>query len=116
MALFNLPDDDQMSASSPIDALLYRQLDEAIARNFYDACDGMTQLILSSCDWQIVREGQTLSLVVHCTNDMDYWHFMGSLPQIERYIQQLTHHFKVRIFSPIGQTTPFEFEMADFGD
>jgi hypothetical protein len=107
------PDD---FSQQPADGALHQQLGEAIARRFYQTCSGITQLILSGCEWHIDKQGERLSLVVSCGNDMDYWHFISNLPEIERQIKQFTNHFKVQIFSPLTNRTPFELEMAELTD
>jgi hypothetical protein len=114
MAQFDLTPDDFPSPSS--DAILHRQLGEAIAKRFYTTCSGIIQLILSSCEWQLDKEAERLSLVVTCSNDMDYWHFISNLPEIEKHIKQFTNHFKVQIFSPLTHLSPFEMEMAEMND
>jgi hypothetical protein len=107
---------DNFSWHPSTDGVLHQQLGEAIARRFYLTCSGITQLILSGCEWQIDKQGERLSLVVHCGSDMDYWHFISNLPEIELQIKQFTNHFKVQIFSPLTNRTPFEMEMAEIMD
>jgi hypothetical protein len=115
MSEFDFSPDDFLVQPSSDDAL-HQQLGEAIAKRFYQTCSGITQLILSSCEWQITKEADCLSLIVICANDMDYWHFISNLPEIESKIKQFTNHFKVQIFSSLTNRIPFEVEMAEIMD
>ncbi len=47
------------------DSSLSRQLEEALSRYFYESCDGVTQALLTNCEWYFATISTAPTLVIN---------------------------------------------------
>ena len=50
------------------DSSLGRQLEEALSRYFYESCDGVTQALLTNCEWYFITISTAPTLVINGVN------------------------------------------------
>lgn len=50
------------------DSSLGRQLEEALSRYFYESCDGVTQALLTNCEWYFTTISTAPTLVINGVN------------------------------------------------
>lgn len=62
------PDDLPPSAWTEQDNFLHRKLEEAVSRYFYESCDGVTQALLTNCEWYFTITASALTLVINCSD------------------------------------------------
>ena len=64
-----LPSDDLPPLQlEETDSSLSRQLEEALSRYFYESCDGVTQALLTNCEWYFTTISTTPTLVINGAN------------------------------------------------
>lgn len=114
MNTFFLPPDDLPPAQlSSLDEELRRQLEASTAKHFYEGCDGVTQSVLSSCDWHITSNSSALMLVITCPDMTINWRVLNNIVSIGNQLAQFSGGAKVRICPPEGIGTPFEIRVDE---
>jgi hypothetical protein len=110
----SLPPDDLPSAKAArLDRLLRRQLEESTSKRFYEACDRITQVLLSSCEWYITTNASALTLVINCPDIATNWHILSNIVAIGSRLEQFSSSAKIRVCPPIGKGTPFEIRVDE---
>ncbi len=65
----SLPSDDLPPLKlEETDSSLSRQLEEALSRYFYESCDGVTQALLTNCEWYFTTISTAPTLVINGAN------------------------------------------------
>ena len=90
------------------DRILHWQLERATGKCFYEACDRITQALLTSCQWYITTVANTLMLVIDCPDIVTFWHIVSNIPQIGNRLERLASSAKIRVYPPFGKGMPFE--------
>lgn len=104
-----LPSEDLPSPSiTALDEKLRRQLEESVAKRFYEACDGVVQGLLCQCNWQITTRASALTLVITCSNAAAHWRVMHNLVLLANQLARFSAHAKIRICPPAELGKPFE--------
>ncbi len=108
------PDDLPPQETTQIDKMLYRELEHSSGVCFYQACDRITQTLLSSCEWYITTNINTLMLVIDCPDIVTYWHIVSNIAQIGNKLEQVaTGSAKIRVYPPTGKGMPFEISVSE---
>jgi hypothetical protein len=102
------PDDLPPTQITPADETLRRQLEAAIARRLYEACDGVTQSILMSCEWYVTTNALALTLVVICPDASTNQRVLSNLVPLGNQLARFSSSAKLRICS---STTGGPFEL-----
>ncbi|MBR8833134.1 MAG: hypothetical protein DSM106950_03575 [Stigonema ocellatum SAG 48.90 = DSM 106950] len=109
-----LPADDlPPTEATQIDRILHSQLERSTGRCFYEACDRITQALLSSCQWYITTHAEILMLVIDCPDIVTYWHIVSNIPQIGNRLERVASSAKIRVYPPFGKGTPFEISVNE---
>jgi hypothetical protein len=109
-----LPADDlPPSEATQIDRILRWQLERSTGRCFFEACDGITRALLSSCQWYITTDSSTLTLVIDCPDIVTYWHVVSNIPQIGNRLERFVSSAKIKVYPPFGKGTPFEISVNE---
>lgn len=105
----SLPYDDLPPAqATQLDATLRQQLEQSTGKCFYEACDLITQALLSSCEWYVTIDTSALTLVIASPDVETYWHIISDIPQIGSQLEQFASSAKICVFPPVGKGKPFE--------
>jgi hypothetical protein len=107
------PDDLPPVDVTKQDGMLHLELDQSIGRCFYHACDRITQVLLSNCQWYITSNGTTLMLIIDCFDLVSYWHIVSNIPQLGNRLERFTSNAKIRVYPPFGKGTPFEISINE---
>lgn len=107
------PDDLPPAKAGGLDRLLRRQLEESTSKRFYEACDRITQLLLSSCEWYITTNASALTLVINCPDVATNWYILSNIVAIGSRLEQFSSSAKIRVCPPIGKGTPFEIRVDE---
>jgi hypothetical protein len=109
-----LPDDDLPPASlSEPDETLRHQLEEAIARRFYESCDGVTQSLLTVCSWHITTQATALTLVINCPDLAVNWRVLNHLANLATPLEALAPNAHIRICPPEGAGEPLNIRIDE---
>jgi hypothetical protein len=109
-----LPSDDLPSFdASSIDNALRRQLEESIGKHFYQSCDGVTQGLLTSCEWYFTITTSALTLVIVCPDLATNWRVLHNIVPIGKQLERFADTAKIRVCPPVGSGTPFEIRVNE---
>lgn len=104
-----LPPEDLPPVSiTALDEKLCRQLEESVARRFYEACDGVVQGLLCQCNWHITTQATALTLVIGCANAAAHWRVLHNLVLLANQLARFSGHAKIRVCPPPELGEPFE--------
>jgi hypothetical protein len=110
----NLPPDDVPPAQTTTsDEALRHQLEAAVARCLYEACDGVTQSILMACEWYIVINTAALTLVIACPDGSTNWRVLNNLVPLGRQLAWFCENAWIRICPLTGTDTPLEVHVDE---
>ena len=101
------------------DKMLLLELERSTGKCFYDACDAITQALLSNCFWYLTIDAEYLTLVIHTPDIVTYWHIVSNIVQLGVKLEPLASSAKIRVNPPPGKATPFEIgvdEVSAFRD
>ncbi|QZZ19705.1 hypothetical protein J5X98_20610 [Leptothermofonsia sichuanensis E412] len=107
------PDDLPPVQTTPADEALQRQLEAAVARRFYEACDGVTQSILMACEWSISIDVSALTLVMGCPDASTHWRALNHLVPLAHQLAWFCETARIRISSLAGTETPLEVRVDE---
>ncbi|HLO83703.1 MAG TPA: hypothetical protein VK203_01640 [Nostocaceae cyanobacterium] len=107
------PDDLPPTEVTKQDGMLHLELDQSIGRCFYQACDRITQVLLSNCQWYITTNGTTLMLNIDCFDLVSYWHTVSNIPQLGNRLERFTSNAKICVYPPFGRGKPFEISVNE---
>ncbi|EKQ71025.1 hypothetical protein OsccyDRAFT_1338 [Leptolyngbyaceae cyanobacterium JSC-12] len=110
---FLSPEDRPPVELGQVDRFLQRQLQEAVTKRFYEACDGVTQALLTCCDWQITAGKDVLTLMIQCPDMMTNWRVLNNVVSLGNTLQQFVPSAKIRICPPPETGTPFEIRVDE---
>ncbi|MBK1986800.1 hypothetical protein A0J48_004455 [Sphaerospermopsis aphanizomenoides BCCUSP55] len=102
------PDDLPPVEVTKQDGMLQMELEQSIGRCFYYGCDGITQVLLSNCQWYMTKNATTLMLIIDCPDIVSYWHIVSNIPQLGNRLERWTKDAKIRVYPPFGKGRPFE--------
>lgn len=109
MGLSFLPPDDLPPVSiTALDEKLCRQLEDSIAKRFYESCDGVIQGLLCQCNWHITTKASALTIEIVCSNATANWRVLHNLVLLANQLAQFSTHAKIRICPPPEFGDPFE--------
>lgn len=103
-----LPDDLSPSDFSAEDQELSRQLEAAVRRYFYEACDGVTQALLLNCEWRLVSDAEACRLCVVAEDPTTYGRVLNNLTPLGHAVSQFVPTAVIRIYPPEAMGVPFE--------
>ncbi len=101
------PDDLPPVEVTKQDGMLHMELERSIGRCFYQACDRITQVLLSNCQWYLTKNA-TLMLIIDCPDIVSYWHIVSNIPQLGNRLARFANDAKIRVYPPFGKGMPFE--------
>jgi hypothetical protein len=109
-----LPADDLPPTKvTQLDQILRFQFERSTGRCFYEACDRIRQALLSSCQWYLMTDNNTLKLVIDCPDIVTYWHVVSNIIQIGYRLERFASDAKIRVYPPFGKGMPFEISIQE---
>lgn len=96
------PEDLPPVQATQLDELLLRQLEEAIAKRFYQACGPITRVVLSHCHWYFNTNSSALTLTMICYDMESYWHIDNAIPQIIKKLMLFSNNARIHISHPFN--------------
>ena len=113
MNISNLhPDDLPSSKATLVNELMYRQLEEATCKRFYQACTLIMRVLLSSCHWYFQINTSPLMLIMICYDVESYCHITNAIPQFVKKLKLFSHKSKIHLFSP-EKEIPWSMEIQE---
>lgn len=114
MGLSSLPSDDRAPVKlGKDDTTMHRQLKEALSKGFYEACSGVIQALLLTCEWHLATNADVLTLVIACPNMTVNWRVLSNLVALGHSLQRFTPNAKICICPPVGMGIPFELRVDE---
>ncbi|MDB9445400.1 hypothetical protein [Anabaena sp. CS-542/02] len=107
------PDDLPPSEVTKQDGMLHLELERSTGICFFQACDRITQVLLSKCQWYLTKNSTTLTLIIDCPDIVSYWHIVSNIPQLGNRLERFTSDAKIRVYPPFGKGTPFEIRVNE---
>ena len=92
-------DDLPSSHVDPLDQVWRQQLEALTARYFYEACDGVTQAVLSSCQWSITSNASALTLIITCPNLAVHLRLLNNFGLIAAQLAPFSSGARIRVCS-----------------
>ncbi|MDP5338434.1 MAG: hypothetical protein NWQ28_07630 [Nodularia sp. (in: cyanobacteria)] len=112
--LYQLPPDDLPPTEvTKQDGMLHLELERSIGRCFFHACDRITQVLLSNCQWYLTKNSTTLTLIIDCPDIVSYWHIVSNIAQLGNRLERFTSNAKIRVYPPFGKGQPFEISVNE---
>ncbi|MDM9580832.1 MULTISPECIES: hypothetical protein [unclassified Nostoc] len=112
--LYQLPPDDLPPAEvTKQDGMLQMELEQSAGRCFYLACDRITRVLLSNCQWYLTTNASILTLIIDCPDLVSYWHIVSNIPQLGNRLERFASNGKIRVYPPFGKGTPFEISVNE---
>lgn len=113
MTSFLPPDDLPPSQVDQLDALLRQQLEASISKYLFESCDGVTQSVLSSCEWYITIDASAMMLVIQCPDMTVNWRVVNNLVLLGTQLAEFSKDAKIRICPPDEQELPYELRVDE---
>jgi hypothetical protein len=110
---FLSPDDLPPAEVDQLDGILRRQLEDAIERRFYETCDGVTQSLLTSCEWYITTKALALTLVINCPDLGLNWRVLNNIVPLGTRLEAFSPSARIRISPSVGTGAPFEIRVDE---
>ncbi|NDJ23646.1 hypothetical protein GS682_18785 [Nostoc sp. B(2019)] len=107
------PDDLPPIEVTKQDGMMRLELEQSTGRCFYLACDRITQVLLSSCQWYLTTNATTLTLIIDCPDIVSYWHIVSNIPQLGNRLERFSRNAKIRVYPPFGKGMPFEISVNE---
>ncbi len=101
------PDDLPSNQTIRVSELLFRQLEEAIKKSFFLACDNVTRMLLCSCHWYFQINSGILILIMVCHDMQSYRNIMKSVPHFADKLKQFSNRARITVSSPIDKGMPW---------
>ncbi len=100
----SLPSDDLPPLKrEETDSSLSRQLEEALSRYFYESCDGVTQALLTNCEWYFATISTVPTLVINGANSAMNQRVFNHIVAIATALSEFSVSAEVVIGSSVGQ-------------
>lgn len=113
MSIFSLPADDVPSSLTHQDQIWHQQLEEAIARCFYESCDGVLQALLMACDWHLSLTSGELTLYLTCHDLSTNWRVLHNTRPIGRQLSRFTPNARIRVQADIEMGIPIDLHINE---
>ncbi|QLE58195.1 hypothetical protein [Nostoc sp. TCL26-01] len=107
------PDDLPPQQVSKEDGMLHLELEQSIGRCFYQACDRITQALLTNCQWYLTKKDNIITLIVDCPDIVSYWHIVSNIPQLGNRLERFTKNAKIRVHPPFGKGGALEISVNE---
>ncbi len=107
------PDDLPPTEVTKQDGMLHLELERSTGICFFQACDRITQVLLSKCQWYLTKNSTTLTLIIDCPDIVSYWHIVSNIPQLGNRLERFTSDAKIRVYPPFGKGNPFEIRVNE---
>ncbi|MDM9385164.1 hypothetical protein QUB80_31415 [Chlorogloeopsis sp. ULAP01] len=107
------PDDRPPTEVTQQDRMLHLELEQSIGSCFYQACDRITQVLLSQCQWYLITDANSMKLVIDCPDIVTYWHIVNNITQIGTKLEKYSSDAKIRVYPPSGKGMPFEISVNE---
>ncbi|MEA5583149.1 hypothetical protein VB620_17600 [Nodularia harveyana UHCC-0300] len=107
------PDDLPPKEVTKQDGMLHLEFERSTGRCFFQACDRITQVLLSNCQWYFTHNSTTLMLIIDCPDIVSYWHTVSNIPQLGNRLERFTSDAKIRVYPPFGKGGPFEISVHE---
>jgi hypothetical protein len=110
---------DDLPAASALDETLRRELEFALSKYFYQACDGVIQALLMSCEWSITTQKNPLTLMIVCPDLGVRRRVLNHLVALTNCLEPFSSHAKICICLPLTLDDPLEIsvnEVSVYGD
>ena len=95
------------------DSSLSRQLEEALSRYFYESCDGVTQALLTNCEWYFTAISTAPTLVINGANSAMNQRVFNYIVAISTALSEFSVSARVVIGSSIGQEAFIEIRVDE---
>jgi hypothetical protein len=94
-----LPDDLPPVVFTDRDRTLHHQLEEAVRKYFYEACDGVTQGLLMSLgsEWTVLIQAEALILMISCPEQSIHWRVLNNIEPLGNILRQFSPTAKIRV-------------------
>ncbi len=102
------PDDLPPTEVTREDGMLQMELEQSVGKCFYLACDRITRVLLSNCQWYLTTNANILTLIIDCPDIVSYWHIVSNIPQLGNRLERFSTNAKIRVYPPFGKGMPFE--------
>jgi hypothetical protein len=112
MTLSSLHPDD-LPSNERSDGILLQQLESAITKRFYEACDGVTQALLMNCEWSVTTRAPALTLIIISPNLPTHGRVLNHLMMISTHLAPFTNRAKIRVCPPPGSEIPIEIWVGE---
>ncbi|MBC7823078.1 MAG: hypothetical protein H7126_04235 [Candidatus Parcubacteria bacterium] len=110
----SLPSDDLPPLKlEETDSSLIRQLEEALSRYFYESCDGVTQALLTNCEWYFTTISTVPTLVINGADSAMNQRVFNHIVAIATALSEFSISAKVVIGSTIGQEAFVEIRVDE---
>ena len=97
----SLPADDLPPTEvTLLNELLYRQLEEAICRRFYQVCGPIMRVLLTNCHWYFQINTSSLILAIVCYDIKSYLSIVDTLPYLVKKLKLFSNNAKIHLFPP----------------
>jgi hypothetical protein len=107
------PDDMPPVEGSEFDGILRRELEQSTTRCFYEACDRITQTLLSMCQWHMTTNFGPLMLIIQCPDMPTFWNIMSDISQLGNRLKRFANRAKIRVCPPPDNGAPFEIRVDE---
>lgn len=107
------PDDLPPSELTQIDALLRRELELSIGKNFYADCSNKIKILLAKCEWYFTTNSSATTLVINCPDLTTSWSVLNEVVAIATALESFASSGKIRICPPVAQGEPFEIRVDE---
>jgi hypothetical protein len=119
MSQFNLspnalpPDDLPPLVWLDRDRQLRQELQAALCKYFYQACDGVTQGLLMLCEWHLLITGEALILVLQCPTQPISWRALNNVEPLGLALRHFSPTAKIRVCPPPDSGDPVEIRIDE---
>ncbi|GAB4324493.1 MAG: hypothetical protein OHK0047_08890 [Leptolyngbyaceae cyanobacterium] len=110
----SLPPDDLPPAEAlQSDRALHQQLEEAVNKRFYEACDGVTQALLLNCQWSVTITAEALTLIIHCPDITTNWRVLNNIVAIGSVLAVFSPSARICVCPPPDSGIPLEVRVDE---
>lgn len=107
------PDDFSPSHPTSLDHQLHRQLCQSVSRHFYEACNGVMQALLLSCQWHVATSTEALLLVVKCPNPATHHRVLNHIAPLSQQFAEFGSTARICVYPPNAEGQPLEILVRD---
>lgn len=101
------PDDLPTYKTMQISEVLMSQLEEVIKKRFFQGCDHLVRIVLSTCHWYFKVNGGILMLIMVCHDIESYQNIMINVPYLAEKLKLFANKAKISISSPVNNGIPW---------